>query len=144
MATGSTVLAQPYASALGRFPVEQKRGCVSLPVTVPNLLTGTCTPGVSPCAIDYGDGTALQTNPPLPITHTYTTAKTYLLKVIYQSLPQQQDDLTITVDPSIQPNFEIYACAGAKATIKVVDSNYDQYVIDYKNNRTQEPILPYS
>jgi hypothetical protein len=141
--SGYAAWAQPYASRLGRFNVDQKKGCAPFTVTVTNLLPGTCVPGISPCAIDYGDGTPLQTNPPLPITHTYTTAKSYTLKVIYQSLAQQQDDIGITADPNTQPDFEIYACAGAGATIKVTDNAYDQYVIDYNNDLIPEAILPF-
>lgn len=139
-----SALAQPYLSRLGRFNVDQKKGCAPFTVTVTNLLGGTCIPGVSPCAIDYGDGSPLVTNPAPPITHTYTTAKAYTLTLIYQSLAQQQDDITITADPNTQPNFEIYACAGAGASIKVTDNAYDQYVIDYNNDATPEAILPFS
>ncbi len=139
----TTALAQPYTSRLGRFNVDQKKGCAPFTVTVTNLLPGTCVPGISPCAIDYDDGMGPQTNPPL--THTYLTAKSYILKVIYQSLPQQQDDITITADPNTQPSFELYACSGAGASIRVTDNNaYDQYVIDYNNDGTPEAILPFT
>ncbi len=145
LASGFAAIGQPYPSRLGRFQVDQKKGCASFTVTVTNLLPGTCLPGVSPCAIDYGDGTALQTNPPLPITHTYTTAKTYTLKVIYQSLAVQVDDIAITVDANTQANFEIHACSAYQAVIKVVDNSYDQYAINFdKNDNVYDFVLPFS
>jgi gliding motility-associated-like protein len=137
---GSVALGQPYPSRLGRFQVDQKKGCAPFIVTLTNLLPGDCTPG-KPCVMDWGDGTPQQQN---IFTHTYSTSNTnaYPLKVIYQSIGQ--DDISIKADDNPQPNFEIYACAGAKATIRVIDSNYDQYVIDYNNDGTPESILPYS
>lgn len=136
--------AQPYTSVLGRFQVDEKKGCAPFTVTVTNLLPGNCIAGVSPCAIDYGDGTPTITNPPLPIMHTYTTAGTYTLKVIYTSLPQQNDVITITVVPNIQPAFEIWSCSGNRASIKVTDNNYDQYAIDYNNDGVAETTIPFS
>ncbi len=139
---GIASYAQPYVSRLGRFQVDQKKGCVPFTITLTNLLAGTCIPGTSPCAIDYENTGTPQIN--APVTHTYGKNGTYKLTVIYQSLPVQQDDITITVDQNIQPNFEMYACAGGKAAIKVVDNNYDQYVIDFNNDGVPESILPFS
>jgi gliding motility-associated-like protein len=136
--SGSLAFGQPYSSRLGRFQVDQKKGCAAFTVTLTNLLPGDCTPG-KPCVMDYeGNGMQQQNT----FTHTYNTPGTYKLTVIYQSIGA--DEITITVDSNTQPNFEIYACAGAKATIRVFDSSYDQYVIDYNNDGTAESILPYS
>ena len=130
--------AQPYPSRLGRFQVDQKKGCVPFTVTVTNLLAGDCTAG-RPCVMDYESNNTQQQN---TFTHIYSTAGTFKLSVLYQSIGA--DDISITVDPNPQPNFEIYACSGSKAAIKVVDNNYDQYVIDFNNDGTPEYILPYS
>ena len=130
--------AQPYASRLGRFQVDQKKGCVPFTITLTNLLPGDCTAG-KPCEMDYEGNNTQQQN---VFTFTYTKAGTFKLSVLYQSIGT--DDITITVDPNVQPNFEMYACAGNKAAIKVVDNNYDQYVIDFNNDGVAESILPYS
>ena len=130
--------AQPYPSRLGRFQVDQKKGCVPLTITLTNLLPGDCTPG-KPCVMDYESNNVQQQN---QFTHTYTTAGSFKLSVLYQSIGA--DDITITVDPNPQPNFEIFACSGANAAIHVVDNNYDQYVIDFNNDGIPESILPFS
>jgi len=89
--------------------------------------------------MDYeGNNTGQQNQ----FSHTYANPGTYKLSVLYQSIGT--DDITINVVPNIQPNFEIYACSGNNARIKVVDNNYEQYVIDFDNNGTPENILPFS
>ncbi|MDZ4716352.1 MAG: gliding motility-associated C-terminal domain-containing protein [Cytophagales bacterium] len=130
--------AQPYPSRLGRFEVNQKKGCASFTLTLTNLLPGDCTPG-KPCVMNFGDNTGTAQN---IFTHTYTAAGTYTLSVLYQSIGS--DDIVITVDPNIQPNFEIHACSGSRASIKVTDNAYNQYVIDFNNDGTPEYILPFS
>ncbi len=135
---GFAANAQPYTSRLGRFQVNQKRGCAPFTITLTNLLVGDCTPG-KPCVMDYEGNNTNQQN---QFTHTYTTPGTYTLKVLYQSVGQ--DDIIITVDQNIQPNFEIYSCANQQTYIRVVDNNYDQYVIDFNNDGTPEYTLPFS
>ena len=136
-----TALAQsPYKSRLGRFQVDQKKGCAPFTVTITdtNLITsGDCTPG-KPCEMDF-EGKGQQQN---LFTYTYTTAGTFKLSILYQSIGS--DDITITVDPNIQPNFDIYSCAGSKVEIKVTDTNYDQYVIDFQNDGIPETIIPFT
>ncbi|MBS1977447.1 MAG: gliding motility-associated C-terminal domain-containing protein [Bacteroidetes bacterium] len=138
MALTSIAAAQPYVSRLGRFQVDQKKGCAPLTINLTNLLAGDCTPG-KPCVMDYEGNNNQQQN---VFTYTYTKPGTYKLTVLYQSIGA--DDITITVDQNTPPNFEIYACAGAMATIKVTDNAYDQYVIDFNNDGTPEYILPFS
>lgn len=130
--------AQPYNSTLGRFQVDQKKGCASLTINLTNLLPGECMPG-TPCTMNFGDNTPPAQN---VFVHTYTTPGTYTLSVLYQSIGA--DNIVITVDQNIQPPFEIYACNGHGARIKVIDNNYDQYVIDFTNDGTPEYILPFS
>lgn len=133
-----SALAQPYTSRLGRFQVDQKKGCAPLTVTITNLLAGECTAG-KPCTMTFGDNTPSQQ---LQFTHVYTTPGTYTLSILYGSIGS--DDIVITVDQNVQPNFEIYSCSGNRAAIKVTDNNYDQYVIDFTNDGTPEFILPFS
>lgn len=130
--------AQPYNSRLGRFQLDQKKGCASFTINLTNLLAGECS-GAKPCSMTFGDNTPAIQN---QFTHTYTTPGTYTLSVLYQSIGA--DDIVVTVDQNLQPSFEIYACSGNRASIKVVDNNYDQYVIDFNNDATPEYVLPFS
>ncbi len=130
--------AQPYNSRLGRFQVDQKKGCAALTINLTNLLAGDCTPG-KPCTMTFGDNTPAVQN---TFLHTYNTPGTYTLSVLYQSIGS--DDIVITVDQNIQPAFEIYSCSGNRAAIKVTDNNYDQYLIDFTNDGTPEFTLPFS
>jgi gliding motility-associated-like protein len=130
-----------YTSRLGRFQVDQKKGCAPFTVTITdaNLITsGDCT-GSKPCLMSAGNGTAQQQN---QFTITYPAAGTFTLSVLYQSIGA--DDIVITVDQNIQPNFEIYACSGNRASIKVTDNNYNQYVVDFQNDGIPENIIPFS
>lgn len=130
-----------YISRLGRFSVDEVKGCAPFTVTIldTNLITsGECTAG-KPCLMSAGNGTAQQQN---QFVITYPTAGTFTLSVLYQSIGA--DDITITVDPNIQPEFEIYTCAGLGASIKITDKTYDQYQIDFNNDGTLETIIPNS
>lgn len=136
--TAWNAFGQPYTSRLGRFEVDQKKGCAPFTITLTNLLVGDCTPG-KPCVMDYeGKGNTAQNQ----FTFTYTTPGTYKLSVLYQSIGS--DDITVTVVANTQPNFEIHACSGNRASLQAIDSNYDQYVFDFNNDGTPEYILPYS
>ncbi len=134
----SEALSQPYTSRLGRFQVDQKKGCAPLTITITNLLAGECTAG-KPCTMTFGDNTPAQQ---LQFSHVYTTPGTYTLSILYGSIGS--DDIFITVDQNVQPNFEIYSCSGNRAAIKVTDNHYDQYLIDFTNDGTPEFVLPFS
>lgn len=135
---GLGAAAQPYNSRNGFFQVAQKKGCAPFTVNIVSVPAGECT-AIKPCTMTWGDNTANQQN---VFTHTYTVPGTYTLSIQPSSITA--DDIIITVDQSIQPPFEIYACSGGRAAIKVTDNNYDQYVIDFTNDGTPEYILPFS
>jgi gliding motility-associated-like protein len=127
-----------YTSRLGRFQVDEKKGCAPFTVTIltTNLITtGECTAG-KPCLMSAGNGTPQQQN---QFTITYPQAGTFTLSVLYQSIGA--DDIVITVDPNIQPEFEIYTCSGLQTSIKITDKNYDQYSIDFNNDGTLETVI---
>lgn len=90
------------------------------------------------------DGTSClaTTNPPCSnvFTLVYTTPGTYTLNVIHQG--SGSDDITITVDPNIQPDFDIYTCAGAKVDVNITDKNYDKYFIDFNNDGSVDTAIP--
>lgn len=117
-----------YVSRLGRFQVDQVRGCAPFTITITNtnlITSGECTPG-KPCLMDFLGNNTQQQN---QFTFTYTNPGTYKLSVFYQSI--LNDDITVTVDPNIQPAFEIYTCTNSQVSVKVTDKSYDQYAIDF-------------
>jgi gliding motility-associated-like protein len=130
-----------YNSRLGRFQVDQKKGCAPFKVTITttNLITtGECTPG-KPCLMDF-EGKVPPVQQQNVFTFTYNTPGTYKLSVLYQSIGA--DDIMITVDQNIQPAFDLFTCAGSKVSLNITDTNYDQYVIDFNNDGT--PDVPIS
>lgn len=128
-------MAQPYTSTLGRFQVDQVKGCAPFTVTLTNLLAGNCN-GANPCSMDF-EGNGQQT---LNLfTFQYNTPGVYNLQVLYQG--QGADNITITVTENIQPDFEIYSCANSDVTIKVLEKSYQQLVIDF-NDGDPEVFIP--
>jgi gliding motility-associated-like protein len=117
-----------YVSRLGRFRVDQIRGCVPFTINITNtnlITTGECTLG-KPCLMDFQGNNTQQQN---QFTFTYMAAGTFKLSVFYQSI--LDDDIMITVDPNIQPTFELYTCANSQVSVNVTDKNYDQYAINF-------------
>jgi gliding motility-associated-like protein len=125
--------AQPYVSDLGRFEVDQKKGCASLTVNVTIRPPFVCS-GASPCEMFF-EGTPQQND----FTHTYTQPGTYLLRILFQT--SGFDQITIVVTPNTQPTFEVYSCGGNEAQVNVTDTNYNQYVINY-NDASPDVVVP--
>jgi hypothetical protein len=126
----NTELFGQFTSRLGRFQVDQIRGCAPFTINITNtnlITTGECTPG-KPCNMDF-----LGSNPPsLPtnqFTFTYNTPGTYRLIVYYQFIGS--DDITVTVDPDIQPDFDVYTCSSSGVSIRITDRNYQQYFVNF-------------
>jgi len=134
-------LCAQYTSRLGKFQVDEIKGCAPFTVTILNtnlITTGECTAG-RPCLMSAGNGTPQQQN---QFVITYPQAGTFTLVVLYQN--QGADDIVITVDPNIQPEFEIYTCSGLQNSVKITDKNYDQYSIDFNNDGIIETVIPNS
>lgn len=130
-----------YTSRLGRFQVNEIKGCAPFTVIITNanlVTTGECTSG-KPCLMDYQGNNQQQQN---LFSFTYTTSGVYTLSVLYQSIGS--DDIIIRVDQNIPPDFEIYSCSNSRVSIRITDNNYDQYVIDFNNDGTPETIIPSS
>ncbi len=119
--------AQPYVSDLGRFEVDQAKGCVPLTINVTIRPPNVCN-GASPCEMDYENNSGFQQN---IFTHTYTQPGTYTFRLLFQT--SGFDQITIVVTPNVQPAFEVYSCGGNGAQVKVTDTNYSQYVINYND-----------
>jgi len=123
-----------FTSRLGRFQVDQRKGCAPFQVTVTAAL---CT-GVNDCLMNFTGAAWLQNQ----FTFTYTTPGTYTLTVLHQNIGA--DDIQITVDQNIQPPFEMYSCASRGVAVRVLDNNYDQYLIDFNNDGVAESTQPFS
>jgi len=119
--------AQPYVSDLGRFEVDQAKGCVPLTINVTIRPPNVCN-GASPCEMDFENNSGFQQN---IFTHTYTQPGTYTFRLLFQT--SGFDQITIVVTPNVQPAFEVYSCGGNGAQVKVTDTNYSQYVINYND-----------
>ena len=123
-----------YTSRLGRFEVNQVKGCAPFTVNVTILAPFVCNAAKS-CDMDYeGNGTFQS----LTFTYTYSQPGKYLLKILFQTIGF--DDIPIEVTPNIQPAFEVYTCSNNEVSVKINDSNYPQYVIDY-NDGSPEAVV---
>jgi gliding motility-associated-like protein len=127
--------AQPYVSDLGRFEVDQVKGCAPLTVNVTIRPPFVCN-GANPCDMDFENNGNFQQ---LTFTHTYTQPGTYTLRILFQT--SGFDQITIVVTPNVQPAFEVYSCGGNGAQVKVTDTNYNQYVINY-NDGSPTVVVP--
>lgn len=136
---GVTASYGQYTSRLGRFTVDEIRGCAPFTVTITNanvITTGQCTGG-APCLMDFEGNGVNSTN---RFTFPYTTPGTYKLSVLYQSIGA--DDITITVVENKDPTFEVYTCVGTQVSLKVTDKSYDTYIIDFNSDNNPETTIP--
>src|SRR5690349_10635450 len=136
----SIAAAQPYISRLGRFSVDEVKGCGPLTVTIldANLITvNQCTGPANACDMIWSDGNFDQNT----FVHQYTQPGTYLLIVNYLNLIPRQDDILITVTANTPPTFDIFKCNGNQVQVKVTDTNYDAYIINY-NDASAEVTVP--
>lgn len=128
-----------FNSRLGRFQVDQVKGCAPFTITITDanlITTGQCTPG-TPCLMDFqGNGTTS----PNQFSFTYANPGTYRLSVLYQSIGA--DDITVTVTDNPSPTFEVYTCVGNQVSLKVTEKFYDTYSIDFDNDGVAETVIP--
>lgn len=114
-----------YTSRLGRFQVNEVKGCSPLTVTVTILSPFVCDAS-KPCDMDYEGNNNFES---LTFTHTYNQPGSYLLRILFQT--SGFDDIPIVVTPDAAPDYELYTCAGNAVSVKLDDSNYDEYIIGY-------------
>lgn len=126
---------QPYASNKGWFQVDQKEGCAPFTVNITIIPPFECDSD-DPCDMDFEGNNQFQS---LTFTHTYTQPGTYQLVILFQT--SGTDEITITVNPNSPPIFDLYTCAGNGVQLKVTDTDYDQYVINY-NDGTGDLVKP--
>jgi gliding motility-associated-like protein len=130
----SWAVAQSTTSRLGRFEVSEVKGCAPFTVTVTIIAPFVCD-GANPCDMDFEGNNVFQS---LTFTYTYNQPGTYLLKILFQT--SGIDDIPIEVTPNILPEFEVYTCGNNEVSVKINDSNYNEYVIDY-NDRSPEVVV---
>jgi len=138
---GATAAFGQYTSRLGRFEVNEIKGCAPFTITITDtnvITTGECTPG-KPCLMDFEGKGSSSTN---QFSFTYNTPGTYKLSVLYQSIIPGSDDIMITVVENKDPTFEVYTCTGNQVTIKVTDKTYDTYLIDFLSDNTPDIAIP--
>ena len=122
----SEVRAQ-YTSALGRFQVDQVKGCVPFTVNVTIIAPFVCD-AANPCDMDFEGNSQFQS---LTFTHTYTQPGTYRLRILFQT--SGFDEITVEAVPNTPPAFEVYTCGNNEVSVKLDDSNYDEYIINYND-----------
>jgi len=134
IAVAAGAVAQPYPSQGGRFEVDQVEGCAPFTMNITVRAPSVCN-GSNSCDMDFEGNNQYQN---LALTHTYTQPGTYTLTIIFQA--SGTDQITITVKPNIEPAFDIYSCGNQEAQIKITDTNYDSYRIDYNDGSSEVPV----
>ncbi|MFN9501317.1 MAG: gliding motility-associated C-terminal domain-containing protein [Chryseotalea sp.] len=130
-------MAQSKISNRGFFRVDELKGCAPLTIIFTGIAPGYCQDGVAPCVIDkdgdkINDFTSSNIPDPLNFPITYTTPGTFKLIVGVQS-GVGNDTLTITVFPNNQPAFDLYSCNNNGVQVRVTDTQYDRYQIQYSD-----------
>jgi gliding motility-associated-like protein len=116
-----------YVSDLGRFQVDEAKGCAPLTVNITIIAPFVCD-AANPCDMDFEGNGQFQS---LTFTHTYTQPGTYRLRILFQT--SGFDEITIEVLPNTPPEFEVYTCGNNEVSVKLNDSNYDEYIINYND-----------
>ncbi|MEX2233341.1 MAG: gliding motility-associated C-terminal domain-containing protein [Cyclobacteriaceae bacterium] len=123
-----------YTSRLGRFQVNEVKGCAPFTVNVTIIAPFVCD-GANPCDMDFEGDSTFQS---LTFTYTYNQPGTYLLRILFQT--SGFDDIPVEVTPNIPPAFDVFNCGGYQVSVKLNDTNYDEYVINY-NDGSPEVVL---
>lgn len=121
----------PWAAQAQRFSVQKNTGCAPLSVNIVVNAPAKCD-GSNPCSMNFGDGGGFQA---MTFSHTYTQPGTYTVEVVFQSLGS--DEIQVVVSPNKKPSFDIYTCGGSQVQVKVTDTQYANYLINF-NDGTPE------
>ena len=114
-------------SRLGRFQVDEVKGCAPFTVTVTIIAPFVCD-AANPCDMDYEGNSNFQS---LTFTHTYNQPGNNLLRILFQT--SGFDDIPIEVTGNTSPTFDVYTCGNNEVSVKLNDSNYDEYIINYND-----------
>jgi gliding motility-associated-like protein len=126
----------PYSSEGNFFTVSQKKGCAPLSIT----LNASICEGNS-CDIWY-----MFTGNPLSdlnistssVVLTYTQPGTHKLRLLQSS--NLTDQITMEIYPNIAPAFDIYTCGGREISVKIPDTNYPSYIINFGDGSTEQEV----
>lgn len=116
-----------YVSRLGRFRVNEVKGCSPFTVNVTIIAPFVCD-AANPCDMDFEGNNNFQS---LTFTYTYTQPGSYLLRILFQT--SGFDDIPIVVTPNVEPFFDLFTCRNNEVSVQLNDSNYDEYIINYND-----------
>jgi gliding motility-associated-like protein len=123
-----------YKSKFEKFKVDQIRGCSPFKIEL------TSIEDCNPCNIDFlgnGKNIQLKDQSKFPYYYEYTNSTSekveFNLVILYKNIGYY-DSIKITVDPNLQPDYEVYSCKGSKVSVKITDKTYDQYLVDFDGN----------
>ncbi|WP_276374072.1 T9SS type B sorting domain-containing protein [Chryseolinea sp. H1M3-3] len=116
----------------GRFTVDQIKGCAPLTVNITSINAPYVCNGTTPCEMLFESPPNGPGFEQLNYSYTYDTPGIYTIVVLFQA-GVGTDEITVEVLPNIQPEFEIYSCGSNAVQVKVTDTNYQQYVIDFND-----------
>lgn len=108
-------------SGLGRFSVEQNKGCAPFTVSITSLDS-------------FGDISrtyqfeSFDETPSTNTTHTYNTADTFkIVQIVATNVVPTTDTLVIIVLEPELPDFTIHNCAGHTVRVEINNDYYEQY-----------------
>ncbi len=140
---GSGEVLGQYTSDLGRFEVDEIRGCAPFTVNFTILEPACPCDAVCPCDMNFeGIDPPPDNMPQNQFFYTFDEPGTYNLQVIFQGLTPRIDFIVIEVIPNEIPEFEIFNCSNESVQVLIDDSQYDEYAIDYFSNGTDDAIVP--
>ena len=138
---GAAGFTQPYFSRDRSFTVSEIRGCRPLTITInviPDQANGTCA---SFAYRPFGTSADTRNSPvgSCTVTVTYDVAITQTTEFTLQLFTggvgaNNDDEIKITLDPNLKPDFDIYSCDNQKAQVLIKDKLYDQYFVDFNFN----------
>lgn len=134
---GVTAAIGQHASDLGRFEIDEIKGCAPFTVNITNTF-GQCN-STFPCNMDFEtNGTTVQNS----LSYTYNTPGKYTLTVYFQAMDPSADQIEIEVVENNDPTFEVYSCLGNDVTIKITDKSHDTYIIDFNDDGIDDTTIP--
>ncbi len=114
-----------FSSRLGRFQVDQIKGCAPLTIKVTGYTAPFACDGSTPCAF-FNGSTSIGQN---LTSFTFTQPGTYSFRILFQT--SGFDDVQIVVSPNTPPAFELYTCAANTVAINITDTNFENYIVNF-------------
>ncbi len=124
-------------SPLGRFQVDYAKGCAPLTVTITDLTGGPTAQylyDADTCVIaspKYDPSLCPPSSNTTSTSYTYTEPGTYSLVQVVASQIPRGDTIVIEVLPPQQPQVDITLCNNYRVSVKIIDTYYERFLIDY-------------